>query len=362
MNVLFVVRPDAATRPGGDIVHAERTAAALRDLGVRVDIAATASPDASEYDVAHVFGIFEPPTAAHQLSALREQEAAIALSPILLDLTEYFATAQLVERALDVGDSREADRRLAKLKRRGPRRFWRSRAEREAARRLSKQGELLRQADVLLPASETEARLYQRVRSNRPSFVTAVGAGEADFSSNDGTRGGVLCAARIESKKNQAALLFALRDVDVDVTLVGDAYDKAYLALCKRWATSRTRFLDHSAPGEVLALMSRAAVHAHPSWCESPGLSSLEAAAAGAQIVVGNRGTEREYFGPAAAYADPADPASIRSAVLHALERGPRERNDALERRLRQFTWRRAAEATIEAYGEARARKEQRAR
>jgi glycosyltransferase involved in cell wall biosynthesis len=357
VNALFVVRPDAATRPGGDIVHAGRTAAALRDLGVRVDVAATESPDASGYDVAHVFGIFEPPLATRQLSTLRKQDVAIALSPILLDLTEYFATAPLVERALNVDDSREVERRLAKLKRRGARRFWRSRPEREAADRLSMQAELLRQADVLLPGGEMEARLCERLRSGVPSVLTPLGADAAAAVSMDGTRAGVLCAGRIESKKNQAALLFALRDVDVDVTLVGDAYDKGYLALCKRWATPRTRFLDHCAHGEALALMSRAAVHALPSWFESPGLSSLEAAAAGAQIVAGNRGTELEYFGSHAEYADPADPASIRNAVLRALERGSRESNDALALRLREFTWRRAAETTLEAYRQALARR-----
>ncbi len=94
-------------------------------------------------------------------------------------------------------------------------------------------------------------------------------------------------------------------------------------------------------------------MHAHPSWLESPGLSSLEAAATGARIVVGDRGTEREYFGSDVDYADPADPASIRAAVLRALERGPRDRGDALERRLGARTWQRCAEATLEAYARA---------
>src|SRR5581483_4587265 len=111
---------------------------------------------------------------------------------------------------------------------------------------------------------------------------------------------------------------------DVDVTLVGRAYDEYYMKLCRRWATPRTQFLPQMTPAEIFALMSRAAVHVLPSWCETPGLASLEAAAAGAQVVVGNRGSEFDYFGTHAEYADPVDPASIREAVLRALTRGAR--------------------------------------
>ena len=70
----------------------------------------------------------------------------------------------------------------------------------------------------------------------------------------------------------------------------------------------------------------------------------------GARVVVGSRGSELEYFGPAADYVNPADPASIREAVLRALARGPRDRPDELDRRLEKFTWRRHAEITLEAY------------
>jgi glycosyltransferase involved in cell wall biosynthesis len=80
---------------------------------------------------------------------------------------------------------------------------------------------------------------------------------------------------------------------------------------------------------------------------------SLEAASMGARVVVGSRGSEHEYFGPAADYVNPADPASIRGAVLRALARGPRDRPDDLDRRLEKFTWRRHAEITLEAYGRA---------
>jgi glycosyltransferase involved in cell wall biosynthesis len=354
--VLLVVRPDAAVRPGGDIVHAERTGEALRTLGADADLVATDAPDPHGYDVAHVFGIFEPATARRQIDAVRERGTPLVLSPIWLDLRAFFATAPHVERALAASTPAAVERRLARLRRVERSLPWRGSIARNADRRLEAQRALVVDADVVLPASEVEAYLYgERLGASSVPFVVApLGVDDEAFTAErPGTRAGVLCAGRVEPKKNQAALLFALRGVDVDVTLAGDTYDERYLALCRRWATPRTRFLGHTAHADVLRLMAGAAVHAHPSWLESPGLSSLEAAATGARIVVGDRGCEREYFGSDVDYADPADPASIRAAVLRALDRPPRDRGDALERRLGAYTWERTGRATLEAYARA---------
>ena len=356
MRALLVVRPDAAVKPGGDLVHAERTQAALRALGADVELVATDAPDPRGYDVAHVFGIFEPGLAARQIGAIRAHRAPLVLSPIWLDLRAFFATAPHLERALCARSAADVERRLAALHRIEAQLPWRGSVARSAGRRLEAQRALVLAADVVLPASEVEAYLYgERLRAARVPFVVApLGVDDDAFAFERAhARTGVLCAGRVEPKKNQAALLYALRDVDVDVTIVGSAYDPRYLALCKRWASPRTRFVDHVTHGEIVRMMARTAVHAHPSWLESPGLSSLEAAATGARVVVGDRGCEREYFGSDVDYADPADPATIRSAVLRALERGPRDRGDALERRLGTYTWRRTGEATLEAYARA---------
>ncbi|BDE07549.1 glycosyl transferase [Vulcanimicrobium alpinum] len=353
MKALLVLRPDAGARPDGDLVHAERAGAAVRQFGVQVDVVASDAPDARGYDLAHVFGVFEPDVARRQLEALRVQSVPIVLSPIWLDLRAYAAIAPRVEHALAARSPAAVETRLARLRREAEMLPWTGRAVRAANRRLAVQRAAIALADILLPASEVEAYLYgERLGLTAMPFVVApLGVDDDAFDiQRPAQRNGVLCAGRVESKKNQAALLYALRDVDVDVTIVGTAYDPVYLALCKRYATPRTRFVDHAPRERVLAMMARAAVHAHPSWLESPGLSSLEAAATGTRIVAGDRGCEREYFGSDVDYADPAEPATIRRAVLRAFERGERERGDALERRLGSRTWQRHGEATVDAY------------
>jgi len=353
MRALHVVRPNAFTHVGGDMIMAQSAGRALRELGIEVDLVATESPAAAGYDVAHVFGIFHPHIAARQVDAVRKGSTPLVLSPIWLDLRPYFATAPLVEQALRVRTPRAVERRLETMRKRAREPRKRDKAARRAERELDLQRELMLRADMLLPASEVEAYRYgEQLRiASVPYAVVPVGTDEEALAVERASeRAGVICVGRVESKKNQAALLYALRDLDVEVTIVGREYDPPYSALCRRWATARPRFAGTPTRDEVLAMMARAAVHAYPAWVEIPGLASIEAAAAGARVVSGDRGCEREYLGPEAEYADPAEPSSIRAAVLRALARGPRERNDALEQRLRARTWRAHAESTLAAY------------
>ncbi len=81
---------------------------------------------------------------------------------------------------------------------------------------------------------------------------------------------------------------------------------------------------------------------------------SLEAAATGTRVVTTDRGSTREYFGDGATYLDPASPASMREAVDRALAHA---KEPALrERVLREYTWQRAGEQTLDAYRGAAAR------
>ena len=210
--------------------------------------------------------------------------------------------------------------------------------------------------DVALPASEVEAHACANAlrAADVPYLVAHYGIDDDAFEVEPvRQRSGVLCIGRIEPLKNQAGLLFALRDLDVEITLLGRAYDAEYLALCRRWATSRTRFVERIDAAELRALLRRTAVHALPSWGELPGLVSLEAAAAGARVIASSRAAEHEYLGPDAAYVDPLDLDGIRAAVLRALERPLRDRGDALDRRLGARTSEKYAHALLDGYARA---------
>lgn len=352
MRVLHVIRPNPYERPGGDVVVAERSAQALRAAGVHVDIVFDEEPDARGYDLAHVFGIFEPETQGSQFAALRAQRVPLVVSPIWWDRSGLFAMGPRIVRALDHRDPHRVERRIARL--RDDEERLRLRAGRGAQRRLAEQARLLRLAHLALPAGEIEAFACANVLRvlDVPFVIARYGIDDDAFvtPAPSQPRGGVVSIGRVERLKNQAMLLFALRELDVEITLVGRSYDPEYLSVCRRWATSRTRFVERLPDDELKALLARSSVHVLASWADLPGMVSLEAAAAGARVVAGNRGSEREYLGPDVEYCDPADPESIRTAVVRALERDAREPGDALDRRLRSLTWERYATTVLEAY------------
>ena len=92
----------------------------------------------------------------------------------------------------------------------------------------------------------------------------------------------------------------------------------------------------------------KAKVHVLPSWHETCGLSSLEAAAMGCNIVITDKGFTREYFGENAFYCNPASPESIFNAVEQAAQAGY---NSVLQQKiLHHYTWQQAAASTLKAY------------
>jgi glycosyltransferase involved in cell wall biosynthesis len=350
MRVLFVVRPSGLDRVGGDVNVALYEKRGLEAMGITVDVAATLEPDARGYDVAHVFGVFDAEIAHPQIEACRTSSARLVITPIWWDYSEFYDRSRGCERALGASPSR-IDNRLARVRATAAGRFLRRGEKRKYARRLEWQRNLLRRADVVLPSSELEAHEVRRLGVlDRPMFVVhhpfeALARGPVT------ARSGIICAARIEPKKNQAMLLYALRDLDVNITLTGACLEPEYLALCKRFMTPRVRWLGPlESRDDVLRLMSSSVAHVLPSWAELPGLSSLEAAAMGARVVVSNNGTEGEYFGAYAEYADPQDPASIRSAVERTLAMPPRERGDTLDLHVARFNADHASRQLLDAY------------
>jgi glycosyltransferase involved in cell wall biosynthesis len=163
-----------------------------------------------------------------------------------------------------------------------------------------------------------------------------------------GLRDFVLCAARVEKRKNQLALVAALRGTGIPLVIAGQANPEEYRELCRRYADESVIFLEMLSREELASACAAAKVHALVGWFETPGLSTLEAAAAGCNVVSTDRGLAREYLGEMAWYCDPRSIESIREAVAAAYHapRSERLREHVRER----YTWRRAAERTLEGY------------
>ena len=220
---------------------------------------------------------------------------------------------------------------------------------------------LYRSVDLLLPNSNAEAeQLVRYFRVPRRQIHIVPNGADERFAAADpepfarlmGSRGFVLCAGRIEPRKNQLGLIRAMRDANVPVVILGDAVPghEAYLHACRRVADDNVRFvprIDHDDPllGSAYAACGCLVL---PGWFETPGLAALEAGMSGTPLVLPRGGCAREYFGPHGAYVKPGDLGGIRRAVLDAVARG---RSETLAELVRtSFTWKAAAEATRAAY------------
>jgi glycosyltransferase involved in cell wall biosynthesis len=324
---------------GGHVIQATRTAESLRAIGVDVTLSHD-SDDLSGYRIVHGFGL-SPPI----LRRARESGGVAVVSPIWWSadyragVTRPRTTSHRIEQAARLAFS--AARRGAH----------------ETARRLRQHIEeaarSFESADLLLPNSQLEAAQIQTDLGISTPMRIVPNAFDPDFFTppEPGTpRSGVACVGRIEPHKNQLGLIEALRGTGISLIVAGPEHPHHtdYARRCHACADSSVSFLPGGDQLFVRDVLRSAAVHTLPSWFETTGLVSLEAAGTGCAIVTTERGYAREYFGGYATYCDPASQSSIRDAVQSALATGPPAalRNHVASR----FTWTQTARATLAAY------------
>lgn len=349
-RVLLCGRPDLLTKPGGDT---RQLLSLERHLGPRARLSLELRPALDDIDLVHLFNLSRPVEPAVQLDWARRHGRPTVLTPIYQDLREYnrlgrHGAGQLAFRALGARDGRlETVRALLNLARAGGRGLRaglpllaRGALERGAEAALALQAGILANSDLLVFNSALEEQTVQRCLPTvpaRPSAVVPVGVDPDELAAADPrpflrryglAPGFVLSVGRIEDIKNQLALIRALeRERTLQLVLVGPPNPRhaGYVNAVARAAAARPRtMLVHRLERPLLlSAMAAAAVHVLPSWFETAGLVSLEAAALGCAVVSTDRGYARGHLGEDAGYCDPSAPTSIRRAVLDALERGP---------------------------------------
>jgi glycosyltransferase involved in cell wall biosynthesis len=153
-------------------------------------------------------------------------------------------------------------------------------------------------------------------------------------------------------RKNVLMLIKALGQIDHPAVIIGRIVEGKYGDACVREAAKHKHILligGLENDSEMLASAYAACdVFVLPSFFETPGIAALEAALAGAKIVVTRYGGTREYFGEMAGYIDPRSVASIRDGILEALNLQPSY--DLREHVHKEFLWQTVARKTAEAY------------
>lgn len=214
---------------------------------------------------------------------------------------------------------------------------------------------ILKHATCLLPNSESEyKRLFAAYNINTKYRVVPNGIDQQLVSKiylkDAKYKDSIICMGRIEARKNQLNLVHALNNTSLQLFIHGKPSPNAlgYYEQCKQEAASNVHVEGWLNGEQLYTAYSSAKVHVLPSYFETTGLSSLEAAVMGCNIVITDRGDTRDYFGDNAWYCDPDDAASIKDAVDKAFET---PYNETFKQYILQhYTWERAAEETLIAY------------
>ncbi len=352
MRIALIARSTLHSSPGGDTKQVLETAAGLARLGVQADVYLTDKPIVyHHYDLLHFFNIIRP---ADILRHVGRTNKPYVVSTIFVEYGHEVAPGSLRHTIKVVlgADGAEYVKAIGRYVKNGERidsMSYLLKGHRRAVKRVAAG------AALLLPNSESEYRRFIITYGiKRPYIVVPNGVHTEHISATypklPAYEGAVICMARIEPLKNQLRLIHALRGSGYKLFIHGKPAPNhiGYYNHCVHAAGEDCHIAGWLDTDALYAAYSSAKVHVLPSFFETTGLSSLEAAAMGCNIVVGTGGDTRDYFGNRAWYCSPTDTASIRAAV-DAAYHAPYDASFR-EYILSHYTWDRAAAETLRAY------------
>ncbi len=366
MRVLMQSRINFNSLPGGDTVQLLKTKDQLERLGVKVDISLDWETDLSDYDLVHLSNVTRIQETYLHMKNAEKQNKPVVLSTIFWPMNDFERNGQvgirrILNEKLDI-DNIERLKAIARY------------IKDVSVRNLSThnlitigytkmQRYVINNADVLLPNSEMEmcklkesfgidSRDYIVVPNGIDDKIASKRLAEEESIEFAEFRDAIICVGRIETRKNQLALVKALDNSGYKLVLVGgvSSNHQKYFEVIKKYINRNDGFvyIPRIENEKLYLLYKSCRVSALPSWLDTPGLVSLEAGAMGCNLAISTRGSTREYFGDDAFYCEPDDIESIRVAVDSAYSKGKDHRlqNKIFEK----YTWSEAAKATLRGY------------
>ena len=353
MKVAMISRSSLFASKGGDTIQIQQTARYLKEMGICVDIRlAKEKVNYQEYDLLHFFNLTRP---ADILPHLKKSKTPFVVTPLLIDYSEFDqhyrkGISGKIFRHLSAGQV-EYFKMIARFAKGQENVISLSYLANGHSKSIQT---IIAKAAMLLPNSQMEYdNLVQSFSANASYSIIPNGIDDELFTlpaNKQKEPNLILCVARIEGLKNQVNLISALNHSKYQLYLIGSAAvnQNEYYLKCKKIAAPNIHFIDHLPQKELIRYYQKARVHVLPSWFETCGLSTLEAAAMGCNIVITDRGYASEYYDDHAFYCDPASPSSILEAIEKASEE---ENNKVFQKKIfADYTWKNAASKTCEAY------------
>jgi glycosyltransferase involved in cell wall biosynthesis len=352
MRVALISRSSLFKVKGGDTTQMVKTSEELNKLGIETEIKiASEKINYEDYDLLHFFNLIRP---ADHLYHIRKSKKPYVLSSIYLDYTEF-------DRFGRTFFQKNLFRTLGKHNSEYIKNLYRYYHKQDVLvtndyllGHLRAMKKVLAGASMVLPNSNSEyERLSKDLGFRKTYQVVPNGIDKKLFGnipSNSIRKDKVICVGQIYGMKNQHKLIQACKKLGVPLELIGKPPPNhlKYYNYCKEISNNLISFIDFMPQTELLKFYSEAKVHALPSWFETTGLSSLEAGAMGCNLVTGTGGDTREYFKNFASFCDANNQKSIELAIEEAMNKPTS--NELREMILENYTWKKAAEATLDAY------------
>ncbi len=336
MRVAYPMRVDALDKSGGDVEHMRtyiRGCAQLaRERGsvFESEILTDLDPDLSGFDIVHLTNLDRPVDLYAQYLAARRAGKPIVLTPIHHSYREI-ETYERNGRGGLIGTVSgllgfyrlEAARILLKSRRYPQLRSALWKTLRKGMR--GAQAEVLRGCDKVLVITDKEASDItqeiaelprERILTLRNGFrMNPAEARDRDID--------IAVIARVESRKNQIAILDAIQSLGLKATFVGPP-NPNHKRYCEDFrgkiAKTNSTYIPGVPASEVASILARAKLHVSASWFEVASLVDLDAYAQGCRVVASRCGGTHEVIGEDAYYVDPGSPADIAEKIAAAVQ------------------------------------------
>lgn len=363
MRVLFCVRHNFYDAPGGAQIQILKTKEYLEKLGVSCELTTTPyRVDFNKYDILHLTDLTWVYDNIIYIREIKKQDfkGKKVLSTIYWPFDDYASKGapflqKVIFKLFGIGG-------FERLKAIGKYIYKKEKIYIEGIFNsyISNQKKIIDSVDFFLPNSEMEMdALNKRLGLNLKNYTIANNAIDVSvfdevIAKNKKKKNPkmIVFVARIDARKNQLNFLKAIYNTDYKVFFIGNPgpNSHSYYQNLKKLAQKRgnVEFISHISQKEVFSYMLKAKVSVLTSWIETPGLVSIEAAYAGCNLVIAEKGSVKEYFRNFAFYCKPDDLISIKEAVNKAIN--SKFNPSFIEIIKKEYSWETTASQTLSAY------------
>lgn len=331
MKVLFNCNTTGFQSPGGGEVQLLKTKEYLEKNKINVKLFDQWKDKINDYDIVHNFG--KSNNCYDVINFAKLQNIRVALTPI-------YNWPSIKYSLNEVGGFKNKLKLLIYLSIKNNSMF----------NSFSKTKLIMNESDVIFVDSNKEANLLMKHFGMNKDKIKIIPVGvERKFKNAKPdlfidkykVEDFVLFVGRIDRRKNLLNLIKVVNKLNLSLVIIGEkAIDQqSYYEECRRVAKDNVHFLGKFDMDSDLLMSAYAAakVLALPSFIETPGIVALEAALAGTNIVITERGSTKDYFSNNVEYVNPLDLKSIEEGIVNGFNK---EKNKLLSNHIENnFTW-----------------------